>query len=221
MAKVVVIGGIESTYSNAQVLHELGEEIVLFVTRGPRSPGWEGVELVDESRFSFSSKVPRLVVDGHINQNIEAIQSCKPDFIYSFGWQQMYGKKLLETCPVIGIHESLLPEGAGAVPIANTILHNRPRTGVSLFWLDGGMDTGPLIGQLQGLLDPRTANATDLYFEAMELERSLLRMFVPEINKGTAPRICQDFSKRTVYEKVEWDKWPKETALRARVYPYA
>ncbi len=220
MARVIVIGGIESTYANAQVLHDLGEQIVLFTTRGEKSPGWEGVGMIDESRFPFAAQVPRVVVNTHINDHVAQMRELRPDFIYSFGWQQMYSKALLGICPVIGIHESLLPEGAGAVPIANAILHGKPRTGISLFWLDGGMDTGPLIGQLQGLLDPREANATQLYAEAMELERDILRMFVPQINRGTAPRMPQDFSKRTVYEKVDWARWPQSVVARARVYPY-
>lgn len=221
MARIIIIGGIESTYTNSQVLHELGEEIVLFMTRGQSSPGWEGVDMIDESKFSFANEVPRVVVDSHINEYIHQMQEAKPDFIYSLGWQQIYSKELLAICPMVGIHESLLPAGAGSVPIANAILHGLPRTGVSLFWLDGGIDTGPLIGQLQGLLDPREANATELYKEAMQLECDLLKMFVPQINKGTAPRIPQDLSKRTCYPKISWSKWPESIVKRARVYPYA
>jgi methionyl-tRNA formyltransferase len=221
MARVVVIGGIESTYANAQVLHDLGEEIVMFFTRGESSPGWEGVAMIDESRFPFASRVPHHVVDSTINDHIALIRELRPDFIYSLGWQQMYKKELLSICPVIGIHESLLPEGAGAVPIANAMLHARPCTGVTLFELDGGVDTGPIIGQLCGLLDPRTATATELYREAMQLEKWLLEMFVPHLNRGTAPRISQDLSKRTVYRKVDWSAWPEEAVRRARTYPYA
>jgi len=221
MARIIVIGGIESTYTNAQVLYDLGEDIVMFYTRGERSPGWEGVAMIDESRFAFAGKVAKTVVQGNINDHVEEMKTLRPDFIYSLGWQQMYGKELLSHFTVIGIHESLLPEGAGAVPIANAILHERPVTGVTLFELDRGIDTGPIIGQLSGLLDPRTATATELYGEAMELEKELLTMFVPHINRGTASRIPQDFSKRTVYGKIHWDSWPEDVVKRTRVYPYA
>lgn len=221
MARIIVIGGIESTYHNAQTLFELGDEIIMFYTRGPQSPGWEGVDMVDESRFPFANKVPRTVVNGHIREHIEKMRALKPDFIYSLGWQQIYPKQMLQLCPVVGIHESLLPRGAGAVPIANAILHDEPVTGVSLFWLDGGMDTGELIGQLRGRLDPRMANATELYQEAMELGAALLRMHVPHINLGTAPRLAQDFSRRIVYRKITWEDWPAEKVARARVYPYS
>ena len=221
MARVIVIGGIESTFSNAQVLHELGDEIVMFYSRGPQSPGWEGIDMIDETRFSFATQVPRTVVDGHIRDHLDEMRTLKPDMIYSLGWQQVYPRAMLDFRPIVGIHESLLPRGAGAAPIANAILHDEPVTGISLFWLDEGMDTGPLIGQLRGLLDPRSADATALYGEAMALGAEILRMFVPHINRGTAPRIGQDLAKRIAYPKMDWDAWPQDRVRRARVYPYA
>lgn len=220
MARIIVIGGIESTYTNAQTLYDLNEEILLFITRGSQSPGWEGVKPIDESNYGFVKKVKKLVVQTNINDHVEELKALKPDFIYSLGWQQVYRKELMAICPVIGIHESLLPEGAGAVPIANAILHDRPVTGISLFWLDGGMDTGPLIGQLKGKLDPRKANATELYQEAISLGREILKMWVPHINQGHAPALAQDLAKRTAYQKINWQDWPTEKVKRARVYPY-
>jgi methionyl-tRNA formyltransferase len=220
MARVIVIGGIESTYHNAQVLHDLGDTIVMFYTRGPSSPGWEGVDSIDESRFPFAARVPRTIVNGHINDFIEQMRSLQPHVIYSLGWQQMYSPELLSVCKIVGIHESLLPRGAGAVPIANAILHGAERTGCTLFWLDGGMDTGPIIGQLAGLLDPRATTATELYAEATRLGGELLRMYGRHINNGTAPAIPQDLSKRMTYRKVKWSDWPEELVKRARTYPY-
>lgn len=220
-AKVVVIGGIESTYKNAQVLRDSGARIVRLYTRGKNSPGWEGVDLIDESRFEFVRHAAKTVVDGNINDHAAEMKRMKPDFIFSFGWQQIFKKPLLEICPVIGIHESLLPEGAGAVPIANAILHDRPVTGVTLFQLDGGMDTGPIIAQRRGLLDPRKSTATALYREAMELEKEVLKTYFPLLLSGKAPRIPQNPSCRTVYGKIEWGRWPAAKVKRVRTYPYA
>lgn len=219
--RAIIIGGIESTYTNAQVLFELGVEILRFYTRGEASPGWDGVAMIDESRFSFSGQVPKTVVSGNINAHAEEMRNLAPDFIFSFGWQQLYGPSILSICPVIGIHESLLPEGAGAVPIANAILHDCTETGITLFELDGGMDTGPIIAQLRGQLSPRTATATELYQDAMVLGRKLLTMYIPLLESGEAPRISQNTDKRSVYGKIDWSKWPNEKVNRARTYPYA
>lgn len=220
MSKIVIIGGIESTFKNAQTLYEMGEEICMFYTRGEKSPGWEGVEIIDESKYSFISQVPKTIVQGDINEYTETIEKMKPDYIWSLGWQQIFRKQFFGICPVLGIHEALLPEGAGAVPIANAILHDRPQTGVTLFELDEGMDTGPIIGQLIGKLDPRKATATELFKEAMSLEEKLITIFVPLLRQNIAPRISQDMTKRTVYGKIQWDQWPDEKVKRAKMYPY-
>lgn len=220
MAKIIIIGGIESTFSNAQVLHSLGEDIVMFYTRGPDSPGWEGVEMIHAQQYPFYNKVPVTTVNTNINEYIDEMKALNPDFIYSLGWQQLYSRELLSICPVIGIHESLLPEGAGAVPIANAMLHDKAVTGVTLFWLDNGMDTGDIIAQLQGNLDPRQATATALYQEAIELEKYLLEMMVPHINANRAPHIPQNRQKRTTYGKIDWSRWPTDKVERTRTYPY-
>ena len=77
-----------------------------------------------------------------------------------------------------------------------------------------------IIGQLAGKLDPRQSTSTELYEEAMYLEEKIIRLFVPLLNEGIAPRIPQDFSKRTVYGKINWSDWTEEKIKRARVYPY-
>lgn len=221
MARIIIIGGIESTFLNAQVLSDLGQDIVMFFTRGPRSPGWEGVDMIDASKYPFTGQIPITEVNGNINDHVEEMRALAPDFIYSLGWQQIYHQELMSLCPVIGIHESLLPEGAGAVPIANAILHDQPVTGISLFWLDSGIDTGPLIAQLRGRLAPTVATATELYEEAIGLEEAILQMMVPHICAGTAPSISQDIRRRTIYGKIYWEDWPKDKVSRTKVYPYA
>jgi methionyl-tRNA formyltransferase len=132
----------------------------------------------------------------------------------------MYKRELLNICHVVGIHESLLPKCAGAVPLANAILRDEAETGITLFQLDEGVDTGPLIGQLKCTMSPRKYNATEIYNEMMELEKELIRTFVPWLRRGIAPRIPQDMTKRTVYGKVKWEDWPEDWVRRARVYPY-
>lgn len=47
----------------------------------------------------------------------------------------------------LNIHPSLLPLHRGPSPIANTILAGDTETGVSIFVMDKGMDTGPILRQ--------------------------------------------------------------------------
>jgi methionyl-tRNA formyltransferase len=221
MSRIIVIGGIESTFTNAQCLYDAGEEILMFYTRGEKSPGWEGVDMINVSKYPFSTKVPTTIVDNNINDHISTIRSLKPDFIWSLGWQQIFSRELLGVCPVIGIHESLLPKGAGPVPIANSILHDLEKTGITLFQVDEGMDTGPIIDQIEGKSDPRVSTSTQIYQEAMHLGKILINRCLPELRSGSIQKTPQNMKLRTVYSKISWEEWPLEKVRRARTYPYA
>ena len=192
----------------------------MLYTRGKNSPGWENIDLIDPGKYPCLQDIPTTIVDDNINKHIVQMQNLQPDYIWSLGWQQLFKQQLLDICPVLGFHESLLPEGAGAAPIANAILHERPKTGVTLFKLTSGIDSGPIIGQLAGNLDPRIATSTQLYQEAMLLEKKLIIQYVPLLNQGILNTIQQDFSKRTVYSKIIWQHWSADKVKRARTYPY-
>lgn len=44
----------------------------------------------------------------------------------------------------MNVHFSLLPKYRGAAPVQRTLMNGESETGVTLFWLDAGMDTGPV-----------------------------------------------------------------------------
>ena len=47
----------------------------------------------------------------------------------------------------VNVHFSLLPKYRGAGPIQWALINGEMETGVTLFWLDEGMDTGPIFLQ--------------------------------------------------------------------------
>ena len=51
---------------------------------------------------------------------------------------------------VVNIHPSLLPLYRGPSPVTTAILEGASQTGVTLMFLDEGMDTGPILQQLEG-----------------------------------------------------------------------
>lgn len=54
----------------------------------------------------------------------------------------------------LNVHFSLLPKYRGAAPVQWALCRGEPRTGVSLFWLDAGMDTGPLQSTRETVVGP-------------------------------------------------------------------
>ena len=83
----------------------------------------------------------------------EGIATAVSDFAPDLGITVAYGRILrpkVLAIPASGwwnVHFSLLPRWRGAAPVQNALLAGDTDTGVSVFQLDEGMDTGPLISQ--------------------------------------------------------------------------
>jgi methionyl-tRNA formyltransferase len=100
--------------------------------------------------------------------------------------------------PLIGtinIHASFLPQYRGAAPINWVLINGEEKTGVTTFFLDAGIDTGPILLQRELMIDPdETAEelrirlaeqGADLIVETIDrLSRSILRA-TPQSNHRT------------------------------------
>jgi len=97
----------------------------------------------------------------------------------------------------ICFHPSLLPRHRGGSSISWTLIMGDTRTGVTIFWPDEGIDTGPIVLQkeVEIGLDDTTGS---LYFNHLfPLGVEALVESVDLIEAGTAPKIPQDESKAT------------------------
>jgi len=101
----------------------------------------------------------------------------------------------------ICFHPSLLPRHRGASAIAWTLIEGDSETGVTWFWPDKGIDTGPILIQRRA---PVAANDTtgSLYFNTLfPLGIETLRDAIALVEGGNPPRIAQDESRAT-YEPI-------------------
>lgn len=73
------------------------------------------------------------------------ISSYKPDFIIVAAYGQILPKDILEICPCINLHASILPKFRGASPIQSSILQDDEFTGVTAMLMQEGMDDGDIL----------------------------------------------------------------------------
>lgn len=86
----------------------------------------------------------------------EAIAALQPDLGVVVAYGGLIRRPLLET-PAhgwINLHFSLLPRWRGAAPAQRSVLSGESVTGVSVFRLDEGLDTGPLYVSREVAIDP-------------------------------------------------------------------
>ena len=113
----------------------------------------------------------------------------------------------------IQYHPSLLPRHRGPSSINWPIIMGDTRTGLSIFWPDQGLDTGPILMQKEvEIRDTDTLGS--LYFDRLfPLGVAALLESVDLVRAGTAPRIVQDEAQAT-YEgwckkehvQIDWQK---------------
>jgi methionyl-tRNA formyltransferase len=105
----------------------------------------------------------------------------------------------------IQYHPSLLPEHRGASAIAWAIIQGDARTGLSIFWPDRGLDTGPILLQREVEITSDDT-VTSLYFNRLfPMGVDAMIESVDLVRAGTAPRIEQDHEQAT-YEPILRDE---------------
>jgi methionyl-tRNA formyltransferase len=121
-----------------------------------------------------------------LNQHLLAAQ---PQLIITASYGRMIPVEVLHG-PRFGwlnVHFSLLPRWRGAAPVQWAILEGDPITGISIFKLDKGMDTGPVY--MQEEVEIGSNDTTDILLERMSVLAGNRIMGVVEgIRKGEKPK---------------------------------
>jgi phosphoribosylglycinamide formyltransferase 1 len=80
---------------------------------------------------------------------LEALQKHQIDLVVLAGYMRLIGPTLLDAFPnkIVNIHPSLLPSFPGKDAIGQAYQAGVKITGVTVHFVDAGMDTGPIIAQ--------------------------------------------------------------------------
>ena len=95
--------------------------------------------------------VNKIEIQGSINseENLGIIKSYDPDLLISILGNQIFKKQLIDLAPkgCINLHTALLPKYRGLMPTFWVLKNDEQYTGVSVFFVDEGIDSGPIIVQ--------------------------------------------------------------------------
>ncbi len=198
-----------------QALVECGEEIVA-VYVAPEKEN-QRVDPLKEAAIAYNLPVyqPKSYKDPSV---WEQFTELKPDLCVMAFVTLFVPKEFLDipTAGTIQYHPSLLPLHRGPSSINWPIINGSSTTGLSIFWPDNGLDTGPILLQKEVKI---TENDTlgSVYFDKLyPMGVEAMLEAVKLVKAGTAPRLIQDESKATYEswcsaERVEID-WSKRTS---------
>jgi methionyl-tRNA formyltransferase len=123
----------------------------------------------------------------------------------------------------ICFHPSLLPKYRGRSAINWALINGETKTGVSLFWVDEGIDTGPILLQKEVAVDPDDTTGTLYFNKLFPVGVEAIGEAVDLIKAGNPPRIVQDESQANYdppcgdeHARIEWGKSAQDVYNRIR-----
>jgi len=139
-------------------------------------------------------------------QNIEVLQpekldaefqaklrSRNPDFFVAFAYNKILRKEVLEIprLGTVGVHPSLLPKYRGPSPFQTALLNGEPETGVTLYLLDEGVDSGPILARSEPVAITGTDTFNSLAEKLSDIGGNLLVAMLPSFCEGKITPVQQ------------------------------
>lgn len=175
-------------------LREAGEDVVGVST--PR-PGARPDAL---QQAAEEAGIPVLVTrDLRKSEPFEAYRAWHAELLVFAFVTDIVRANVLDAAPLgaIQYHPSLLPLHRGRSAMAWPIISGEPTTGVTIFWVDEGIDTGPVLLQREVEIGEHDSVGS-LYFDRLyPMGVQMLTEAVALVRGGDAPRIEQDHAVAT------------------------
>jgi methionyl-tRNA formyltransferase len=191
--KIIIVGQGLFGEKVLEALIKQGEDVVGVFTL-PDKRGEPMKLLAEKSGISIFR--PKMMKDPEVH---DLYVKLKPELVLLAFVTDIIPEKLLNI-PSIGTlcyHPSLLPRHRGASAINWAIIQGDTRTGLTIFWADKGIDTGPILLQKKVEINPDETTGS-LYFNTLfPMGVEAMVEAVDLVKKDSAPRILQDESQAT------------------------
>jgi len=134
---------------------------------------------------------------------INQIRALAPDVIVVMAYGQILPRAVLEIPKIacLNLHASLLPRWRGAAPIQAAIAAGDREAGMTVMYMDEGLDTGDILLQRKIDISPSETGAT-LHDRLAQIAPEALLESLRLLAAGNAPRIPQDQALATYAPKL-------------------
>lgn len=135
---------------------------------------------------------------------VAEIRSLAPDVILVMAYGQILPRSVLEIPRVacLNLHASLLPRHRGAAPIQAAITAGDKETGITVMFMDEGLDTGDILLQKRLQISPDDTGGS-LHDRLAQLAPAALLPALEQITSGNAAHIPQENALATYAPKLE------------------
>ena len=216
--KIMFMGTPEISATCLERLIADGHDICAVVTREDKPRGRGNVMTptpVKELALAHSIPVytPSTLRDGAFD---DTLREHAPDLIAVVAYGKILPKSIIDfpKYGCINLHVSLLPKYRGAAPMQRAIMEGESETGVTVMYMNEGLDTGDIISVLKFPIEA-TDDFEAIHDRSAERGSVLLSETINDIFAGRAVRTPQDDTLATYAKKVEREDCKIDFSLSA------
>jgi methionyl-tRNA formyltransferase len=204
--RIVFIGTGEIGVPTLQALLKLEHEVVGVVTQPDKPVGRSQLIEPPPIKNALSGTNIPVLQPARIKdrQAIEEIRALRPDVIVVMAYGQILPRGVLEIPEIacLNLHASLLPRWRGAAPIQAAIPAGDRETGITVMYMDEGLDAGDIL--LQRTIDILPGDTGgSLHDRLAEIASAALFESLQMLARGAAPRTPQDNTCATYAPKLK------------------
>jgi methionyl-tRNA formyltransferase len=226
--RIVFIGTGEIGVPTLRALQKSEHQLVGIVTQPDKPVGRAQKITPPPVKAALSESQISMLQPGRIKdpQSIEEIRLLEPDIIVVMAYGQILSRAVLEIPKIacLNLHASLLPRWRGAAPIQAAIAAGDPETGITVMFMDEGLDTGEILLQRKIDISPSETGAT-LHDRLAQIAPEALLESLRLLAAGNAPRVPQESSLVTSAPKlnredgrINWNETAEAIDRKIRAY---
>jgi phosphoribosylglycinamide formyltransferase-1 len=162
---------------------------IVAVGSDKNAPGLEHAELYEVDTFVVSPE--RFATKELWAEKLLAnVQHHQPDLVVLAGFMKVLPANFVSALKgkIINIHPSLLPEFKGAHAVRDALQARATKTGVTIHYVDEGVDTGEIIAQSEVAIEPND-NEAILHERIKRVEHELLASAIEQIAHKQRPSL--------------------------------
>ena len=165
--------------------------------------------------YGIPAYTPKTLKDGEF---LTLLDEISPDVILVVAYGKILPPEVINypRYGCINVHVSLLPKYRGAAPMQRAIMEGESETGVTIMYMDEGLDTGDIITS-ESFPITETDDFESVHDRSADIGARLLSETVDLIAEGKAVRTKQDSSLATYAKKVEKEDCKIDFTLDASV----
>ena len=167
-------------------IYKSDNELVAVITQPDKVNGRSGkITYGPVKQYALEHEIDILQYDNISLEGESEIRKLNPDIMVTCAYGQILKQNILDICPIINVHASILPKYRGSSPVQWALINGESFVGVTIMRTELGVDTGDMILK-DGIILHGDENSAEVLESLSKVGAKLIVKALEEIKKGTA-----------------------------------